>query len=98
MLKQNEKHTQYLNKSHSKPSVNLVVRATNRTTATHRPQVVKLKQVEHTLNEKKILQAISFPFLVGLQFSFKVSDAVYCFIAYHCISDHILIHHLVCLF
>ena len=42
-------------------------------------KVIKLKQVEHTLNEKKILQAISFPFLVNLAYHFKVRRNFYFF-------------------
>lgn len=38
----------------------------------HELQVVKLKQVEHTLNEKRILHAIEFPFLVNMVANFKV--------------------------
>ncbi|XP_062508933.1 cAMP-dependent protein kinase catalytic subunit beta-like [Corticium candelabrum] len=40
-------------------------------------KVAKLKQVEHTLNEKHILQAIEFPFLVNLVANFKDNSYLY---------------------
>ncbi len=39
-------------------------------------KVVKLKQVEHTLNEKRILAAVNFPFLVNLKWHYKVGKGM----------------------
>ncbi|XP_018362475.1 PREDICTED: cAMP-dependent protein kinase catalytic subunit beta-like [Trachymyrmex cornetzi] len=39
--------------------------------------LVKTKQVDHTLNEKRILQSINFPFLVFMEFCFKDNSYVY---------------------
>lgn len=35
-------------------------------------QIVKMKQIEHTICEKRILSCISFPLIVNLNYSFKV--------------------------
>jgi len=34
-------------------------------------KLVKMKQVDHTRNEKRILQCISFPFMVFMEYCFK---------------------------
>lgn len=36
-------------------------------------KLAKLKQIDHTRNEKQILQCVSFPFTVFMEFFFKVS-------------------------
>lgn len=48
----------------------------------NREKVVRMKQVEHTLNERKILQAISFPFIVGMPYSFKDNANLYMVLEY----------------
>ncbi|XP_063718473.1 cAMP-dependent protein kinase catalytic subunit beta-like [Symsagittifera roscoffensis] len=45
-------------------------------------KVVRLKQVEHTLNEKRILACISFPFIVKMAFSFKDNSYLYLALEY----------------
>jgi len=39
--------------------------------------VVKMKQIDHTLAEKRILQALSCPFIVNLVYTFKDNSYLY---------------------
>lgn len=45
-------------------------------------EVVRLKQVEHTMNEKKILEIVDFPFLVNMLGSFQDSQNLYFIMEY----------------
>lgn len=40
-------------------------------------KIVSLKQVDHTMNEKKILSTINFPFVVMLKYHFKDTTNLY---------------------
>lgn len=40
-------------------------------------KIIKMKQVEHTLYEKRILEAIRFPFTVSMECSFKDNSYIY---------------------
>ena len=37
-------------------------------------QIVKLKQIEHVIYEKRVLYSMSFPFCVRSEFTFKVTS------------------------
>ena len=45
-------------------------------------KLVKSKQIEHTLSEKKILQCLKFPFVVSLEFFFKDNSYIYMVMPY----------------
>jgi len=50
--------------------------------ALEKVQIMKMRQVEHTLSEKKILSCIDFPFIVKLLYSFKDNSNVYLVMEY----------------
>lgn len=50
--------------------------------------LVKMKQVEHTLSEKRILNAVEFPFIVKLQHHF-MSDTKLCMVMEYCVGGEI---------
>ncbi|XP_076667956.1 cAMP-dependent protein kinase catalytic subunit alpha [Andrena cerasifolii] len=45
-------------------------------------KIVKLKQVNHTYNEKRILQCVRFPFVVYMEFCFKDNSYIYMVLPY----------------
>ncbi|XP_078042104.1 cAMP-dependent protein kinase catalytic subunit 1 [Augochlora pura] len=45
-------------------------------------KVVKMKQVNHTYNEKRILQCVRFPFVVYMEYCFKDNSYVYLVLPY----------------
>ncbi|KAK1127405.1 protein kinase A catalytic subunit [Melipona bicolor] len=45
-------------------------------------KLVKLKQVDHTYNEKKILQCVRFPFIIYMEYCFKDNSYVYMVLPY----------------
>ncbi|XP_063720354.1 cAMP-dependent protein kinase catalytic subunit 1-like [Symsagittifera roscoffensis] len=55
-------------------------------------KVMKQKQLDHTMNEKRILASISFPFIVKQAFAFK--DNTYIYIALEFVSGGEMFHHL----
>ncbi|KAF7414660.1 hypothetical protein HZH68_003149 [Vespula germanica] len=48
----------------------------------NKARIVKLAQVEHTYNEKKILQCVRFPFLVFMEFFFMDNTYLYLVLPY----------------
>ncbi len=47
-------------------------------------QIIESKQVEHTINEKKILETLDHPYMVNLVGSFKDNRNLYIVLEYVC--------------